>query len=96
MRIDRTPEICKICGIVSQRDELLEACKNFHSMAVVSVPPGIDKTHWNHCFDVLETAINNAENPKIMPPKKEFPVELTIKNIERGKPSICDDYEIDE
>ncbi len=34
--------------------------------------------------------IDEIESP-VMPPKKEFRVELIIKSIERGKPSICDD-----
>jgi hypothetical protein len=29
-----------------------------------------------------------------MPPKKEFQVKLIVRSIQRGKPSICDDYEI--
>lgn len=42
---------------------------------------------------VFDDYIDEIESP-VMPPKKEFRVELIIRSIERGKPSICDDYEI--
>ncbi len=40
-----------------------------------------------------ETNTDEVESPQ-MGPKREFDIELTIESIERGKPSICDDYEI--
>lgn len=42
---------------------------------------------------VFDNYIYIIESP-VMPPKKEFRVELIVRNIQRGKPSIYDDYEI--
>ena len=42
---------------------------------------------------VFDDYIDVIESP-VMPPKKEFRVELIVRSIERGKPSICDDFEI--
>lgn len=41
----------------------------------------------------FDSYIGEIESP-VMPPKKEFRVELIVRSIERGKPSICDDFEI--
>ncbi len=41
---------------------------------------------------VFDDYIDVIESP-VMPPKKEFQVKLIVRSIQRGKPSICDDYE---
>ena len=42
---------------------------------------------------VFDDYIDLVESP-VMPPKREFQVKLIVRSIERGKPSICDDYEV--
>ena len=42
---------------------------------------------------VFDDYIDVVESP-VMPPKKEFPVELIVRSIERGKPFVCEDFEV--
>ena len=43
-------------------------------------------------LEAFDDYIDVIESP-VMPPKKKFRAELIVKSIQRGKPSVCDDFE---
>jgi hypothetical protein len=57
------------------------------------LPPNTVTTSTINTLHMAIETLDKFEGP-LMPPKRKFRVRLNIREIKRGKPSICDDIEV--